>query len=70
MNPFAYVRPADGHAAMQAIASAANARYIAGGTNILDLMKDDVERPPLLVISTKSAFATSLRATIRSFLER
>src|SRR5580698_8890905 len=34
---------------MRAIASVPNARYIAGGTNILDLMKDDVERPPLLV---------------------
>jgi xanthine dehydrogenase YagS FAD-binding subunit len=49
MNPFAYVRPANSYDALRAIASVPNARYIAGGTNILDLMKDDVERPPLLI---------------------
>jgi xanthine dehydrogenase YagS FAD-binding subunit len=48
VNPFAYVRPAD---AAEAIAHAAapNIRYIAGGTNILDLMKIAVESPALLV---------------------
>jgi xanthine dehydrogenase YagS FAD-binding subunit len=49
VNPFAYVRAGDTSSAMAGIARVPGARYVAGGTNILDLMKDDVERPPLLV---------------------
>ncbi|HVG26171.1 MAG TPA: xanthine dehydrogenase family protein subunit M [Acidobacteriaceae bacterium] len=48
MNPFAYQRPEAPEAAVQAVA-AAGAKFLAGGTNLIDLMKDGVERPTRLV---------------------
>ena len=48
MRPFAFSRASDvADAAAQATAS--GVRFIAGGTNLLDLMKYDVERPRQLV---------------------
>jgi xanthine dehydrogenase YagS FAD-binding subunit len=49
MNPFAYLRAQSPPAAFTAIAHEPGARYVAGGTNLLDLMKLEVETPPLLV---------------------
>ncbi len=49
MNNFAFARPASVDAAIGTLRQRSGAQYIAGGTNILDLMKDDVEHPPLLV---------------------
>ncbi|HET6275966.1 MAG TPA: xanthine dehydrogenase family protein subunit M [Candidatus Cybelea sp.] len=49
MNPFAYVRPEAPPDATGAAARDHRARYIAGGTNILDLMKIAVEMPPVLI---------------------
>jgi xanthine dehydrogenase YagS FAD-binding subunit len=49
MNAFRYARARDAAAAMAALAADPGARYIAGGTNVLDLMKEDVERPSLLI---------------------
>lgn len=49
MNPFHYVRVESPSAALTAVTHASGARFIAGGTNILDLMKDAVEAPPVLV---------------------
>ncbi|PAU66087.1 FAD-binding molybdopterin dehydrogenase [Pseudomonas sp. PIC25] len=47
MSPFAYRKPA---ALDEALALAGpGARFIAGGTNLLDLMKQDVLRPKLLI---------------------
>jgi xanthine dehydrogenase YagS FAD-binding subunit len=48
MNAFTYVRPASPADAVLA-AQGPGARYVAGGTNILDLMKIDVEEPGTLV---------------------
>lgn len=48
MRAFTYERPATVAAAMQA-ASQPGASFIAGGTNLLDLMKIDVEQPTHLV---------------------
>lgn len=48
MRPFTYERPADTTAALRAI-QRPGARFIAGGTNLLDLMKVDVEAPSHLV---------------------
>ncbi len=48
MRPFTYERPDSLAAAMQA-ASQPGASFIAGGTNLLDLMKIDVEQPTHLV---------------------
>ena len=48
MRPFSYERPDDLASAVQA-GSQQGAYFIAGGTNLLDLMKVDVERPRHLV---------------------
>ena len=58
MNPFAYQRVDSIGAAFSAIAARQGARFIAGGTNILDLMKDTVEQPPLLIDINRIGLAT------------
>jgi xanthine dehydrogenase YagS FAD-binding subunit len=45
MNSFAYVRADDLSTAVREIAAHGAARFIAGGTNLIDLMKENVERP-------------------------
>ena len=58
MNPFAYSRAADiGEAVAEA---AAGARVIAGGTNLVDLMKENVERPTRLVDINRLPLADSV----------
>jgi len=47
MNPFQYSKPADVHAAVHL--SSAASRFIAGGTNLLDLMKENISRPEHLI---------------------
>jgi xanthine dehydrogenase YagS FAD-binding subunit len=49
MRPFTYERAASPQAAVKAAAETPGARFIAGGTNLLDLMKLDIERPTHLV---------------------
>ena len=49
MNSFTYMRAADVSDAVQAIATDHTAKFIAGGTNLLDLMKENVERPSRLI---------------------
>lgn len=49
MNPFDYVRPLTAKAALEAIAKNGNPMFIAGGTNLLDLMKQGVATPGKLV---------------------
>ncbi|MDF9810903.1 xanthine dehydrogenase family protein subunit M [Streptomyces sp. SPB162] len=49
MKPFAYHRPADPDAAVAAYAANPGARYLAGGTNLVDLMKRGVESPHSLI---------------------
>ena len=53
MRPFKYVRASDPVAAARAVALNPGAKFLAGGTNILDLMKEDVERPNELVDLTR-----------------
>ena len=53
MRPFKYTRANDAAAAARAVTANRNAKYLAGGTNILDLMKEDVERPNELVDLTR-----------------
>jgi xanthine dehydrogenase YagS FAD-binding subunit len=48
MRPFTYERAADARAAVNAVA-AGGAKFISGGTNLLDLMKLEIERPTHLV---------------------
>ena len=49
MNPFSYVRADDVGEAAREAAAAPTTRFIAGGTNLLDLMKENVERPARLI---------------------
>jgi xanthine dehydrogenase YagS FAD-binding subunit len=49
MNPFQYVRPVEQKAALSAIAKQPTAKFIAGGTNLLDLMKRNIMQPEKLV---------------------
>jgi xanthine dehydrogenase YagS FAD-binding subunit len=57
MRPFKYVRASDARDAARAVASNPQAKFLAGGTNILDLMKEDVERPNELVDLTRLKLA-------------
>ncbi|QOY21872.1 xanthine dehydrogenase family protein subunit M [Xanthomonas citri] len=49
MRPFEYVRAADAASSTAAVASVADAKFLAGGTNLVDLMKEDIERPSRVV---------------------
>ncbi|MGH1449235.1 MAG: FAD binding domain-containing protein [Pseudomonadaceae bacterium] len=51
MNPFTYSRPGDIDEAISLFS--AGSRYIAGGTNLLDLMKENVTRPAGLIDITR-----------------
>ena len=48
MNPFTYSRAADSAAAVRAAAQT-GARFLGGGTNLVDLMHEGIERPSSLV---------------------
>ena len=49
MRPFTYERATDVAAAVKAVAATPGAKFLAGGTNLLDLMKLDIEQPTHLV---------------------
>src|SRR4030081_1677529 len=49
MINFQYARANDVADAVRHIATDPTAKFIAGGTNLIDLMKEDVERPSLLI---------------------
>ncbi|SDS30529.1 xanthine dehydrogenase YagS FAD-binding subunit [Halopseudomonas xinjiangensis] len=51
MNPFSYARPQQVDEAIRLFQP--DSRYIAGGTNLLDLMKENVERPTQLIDITR-----------------
>ena len=48
MNPFTYVRATNVSDAVR-LGADANARYLGGGTNLVDLMRETIERPSTLV---------------------
>src|SRR6201997_2363564 len=49
MINFRYARASDVSEAVRQIAADPTAKFIAGGTNLIDLMKEDVERPSRLI---------------------
>ena len=53
MRPFKYVLPKDPASAVQTLSQNQTAKFLAGGTNLLDLMKEDIERPSELVDITR-----------------
>ena len=53
MKPFEYVRATDVASGAAAVATVAHARFLAGGTNLIDLMKEEIERPDRVVDITQ-----------------
>ena len=49
MTPFAYHRATDAGAALSLASANTGAKYLGGGTNLVDLMRETVERPTALV---------------------
>ena len=49
MRPFKYERATKSKDATKAVAANKSAKFLAGGTNLVDLMKENVERPDELV---------------------
>jgi len=49
MKPFTYVRPTDVGEAVRIIATTGNVKFLAGGTNLVDLMRADIEHPDTVV---------------------
>ena len=49
MRPYSYVRAQDVESAVATLAEAPNAAFLAGGTNLVDLMKLGIETPDVLV---------------------
>ena len=49
MRPFSYERASDLAGAVKAVAATPGARFLGGGTNLLDLMKTGIEQPTHLV---------------------
>ncbi|MFF8595104.1 FAD binding domain-containing protein [Streptomyces sp. NPDC015220] len=58
MKPFGYVRATSVEEATEACAAHPGARYLGGGTNLVDLMKLGVERPAVLVDVTRLPLGT------------
>ncbi len=57
MNPFAYQRATDQADALHAITTK-GAKFLGGGTNLVDLMKYNVEHPSTLIDVTHLSFST------------
>jgi len=53
MNLFTYTRAEDVEGALREIAGNGGGRFIAGGTNLIDLMKENVERPSRIIDITR-----------------
>ncbi|MFF5988835.1 FAD binding domain-containing protein [Prauserella flavalba] len=49
MRTFSYVRAPDVETALRAVADEPNAKFLGGGTNLVDLMRENVERPDVVV---------------------
>ena len=49
MRPFTYLRVLDVAMAVDAIATHPRAKFLGGGTNLVDLMRENIERPDMVV---------------------
>jgi xanthine dehydrogenase YagS FAD-binding subunit len=75
MKNFAYARAADVHDAIYLLSRTANAKFLAGGTNLVDLMREGIEQPdtvvdvttlPLDNIEERADGGLSIGATVRN----
>ena len=53
MRPFRYTKANNAGVAVQTVSTNENSQFLAGGTNLIDLMKEDVARPVELVDITR-----------------
>ncbi len=53
MKSFAYLRATDVDTAVHAIASEPHAKFLGGGTNLVDLMREGIERPGTVIDITR-----------------
>ncbi len=53
MNNFAYGRPASEQGALDLLAESTLPKFLGGGTNLLDLMREEIERPATLIDITR-----------------
>jgi xanthine dehydrogenase YagS FAD-binding subunit len=53
MNNFSYVRADSVQAAIQLLSQDANTKFLGGGTNLIDLMREGIEKPDKLVDITR-----------------
>ena len=56
MKPFTYTRAEDADSAIELIAKTPNAKFLAAGTNLVDLMRENVEQPDALIDVTGLPF--------------
>ena len=56
MKNFAYTKASDAQAAVHLVAHTSNAKFLGGGTNLVDLMRENVEQPDALVDVTGLPF--------------
>jgi xanthine dehydrogenase YagS FAD-binding subunit len=49
MRPFRYEKASDAAAAVHFFAQGAQAKYLGGGTNLVDLMRENIERPEMVI---------------------
>lgn len=75
MNPFHYQRANAPDDAIHAIATTRGAKYLGGGTNLIDLMKSDVEHPTTLIdisrlnltqVTSDASGITTIGASVRN----
>ncbi len=64
MRPFKYARATSEAEAVQLVSATPTAKFLAGGTNLLDLMKEDVERPTQIVDLTRLSHLAQIRPTL------
>jgi xanthine dehydrogenase YagS FAD-binding subunit len=57
MKPFEYVRAASTAAALDEVAHRPNSKFLGGGTNLVDLMRENIEQPDALVDITRLPFS-------------
>ena len=53
MKSFAYLRATDVDTAVQAITSEPQAKFLGGGTNLVDLMREGIEQPGTVIDITR-----------------
>ena len=61
MRPYTYSRATNADSATQSVTANPTVKFLAGGTNLVDLMKEDVERPTALIDITNLPL-TDIRA--------